>query len=169
MAVGVGPDAAGKVEMPLDVPPWTAASFGMGGIAFSTEAQAVDPASPVGGPILEGRTPLVALGRRFVPAATSRFQRSAPLYFYTEVYDPALGGAGLTMEYRVLDRQSGEVRQDTGMAGVANYVRPGNPVVPFATRLPLAQLPAGEYRLEVLAGHAGSGQTVARTVDFELN
>jgi hypothetical protein len=53
------------------------------------------------------------------------------------------------MEYRVLDRRTGEVRQDTGMAGVASYIRPGNPMVPFATRLAVSQLPAGQYRLEV--------------------
>jgi len=176
MAIGAGPRAVGKLGMPLEVEPWNAATFGMGGIAFSTQAQAVDPKSAEAGPILEGRTPLVAAGRRFVPAATNRFSRSTLLYFYTEVYDPALGGANsspldasrLTMGYRILDRGIGAVRLETGMGGVTGYVRLGNPVVPFATRLSLAQLPAGSYRLEVLAGHVSGGETVARTIDFEL-
>ena len=172
VAIGAGPNAVGKVEMPLEVDPWNAASFGIGGIAFSTEARPVDVASEGSGPILEGRTPLVAGGRRFVPASTSRFKRSDQLYFYTEVYDPALEGgspSALTMEYRVLDRKTGEVKQDTGMAGVASYVSPGDPRVPFATRVPVAQLPAGSYRLEVRAGHTLGGETVARTADFDLN
>jgi len=41
--------------------------------------------------------------------------------------------------------------------------------VPFATRLPLAQLPAGSYRLEVRAGHTSGGAPVVRSVDFDLN
>ena len=170
LAIGAGPNAVAKVEMPLAVDPWNSASFGIGGIAFSTEAQPVDPATGPSGPILEGRTPLVAGGRRFVPAGTSRFKRSDQLYFYTEVYDPAVGGtSALTMEFRILDRVTGEVRQDTGMAGVASYVTPGDPRVPFATRVPVAQLAAGAYRLEVRAGHLSGGETVARTADFDLN
>jgi VWFA-related protein len=176
MAIGASPSAVGKVEMPLEVEPWNSASFGIGGIAFSTDVQPLEPVPAAGGPILEGRTPLVAVGRRFIPAGTTRFRRSDQLYFYTEVYDPALSGENpaidqsvLTMEYRVLDRRTGEVRQATGMAGVASYIRPGNPLVPFATRLALSQLPAGQYRLEVRAGHSTGQQTVARTADFDLN
>jgi hypothetical protein len=74
----------------------------------------------------------------------------------------------LEMEYRVLDRGTGEVRQRSGMAAVSGYVTPGNPVVPFATRLPIAQLSAGLYRLEVLAAHSSGGETVTRTTDFEV-
>jgi len=72
------------------------------------------------------------------------------------------------MQYRILDGKTGEARAETGMAGIGSYVRPGNPVVPFATRLQLVQLPAGSYRLEVRARVAGSQDMVARTVDFEL-
>jgi hypothetical protein len=55
------------------------------------------------------------------------------------------------------------------MAGIGGYVRPGNPLVPFATRLQVGQLPAGSYRLEVRAGMAGREEIVTRTADFELN
>ena len=166
LAAGAGPGAVAKIEMPLEIAPWQSGTFGMGGIAFGTEAPPAASAE-AGGPILEGRTPLVAAGRRLIPSPTNRFQRSGPVYFYTEIYDPALGAA-LTLQYRVLDRVTGEVRQDTGMVPIPNYVRPGNPVVPFATRIPVAQLAAGAYRLEVRASHSTGGETVIRTADFDL-
>jgi VWFA-related protein len=171
MAIGTGPNAVGKVEMPLKVDAWSAASLGMGGVAFSTDMRAADSADPAGGPVLEGHGPLMAGGKQFVPAATNRFARSAPLYFYTEIYDAAVAGANpptLEMQYRILDAKTGEAKAETPMVGIGNYVRPGNPVVPFATRLQLAQLPAGPYRLEVRTGIAGSQEIAVRTMDFEL-
>ena len=171
LAIGAGPSSVGKAEMPLKVDAWTAASLGMGGIAFSTDVHAADQTAQSDGPVLEGHGALMAGGKEFVPAAANRFARSAPLYFYTEIYDAALAGTNppaLEMQYRILDGKTGEARAETGMAGIGSYVRPGNPVVPFATRLQLVQLPAGSYRLEVRARVAGSQDMVARTVDFEL-
>lgn len=177
MALGAGPHAVGKLEMPLKVDPWNSAALGIGGIVFSTEIHSVDPDGAYAAPILEGQGPLIAGGKQFVPAATNRFQRTQTIYFYTEVYDPSLGSANppvidssvLRMQYRVLDQKTGEVKIDTGLNGVAGYVHPGNPVVPFATRLPVAQLAAGHYRLEVRAAIPSSQETVARVIDFELN
>ena len=171
MAIGAGPNAVGKVEMPLKVDAWSGAGLGIGGIAFSTDVRAADSADPAGGPVLEGHGPLMAGGKQFVPAATNKFARSAPLYFYTEIYDAALAGANppaLEMQYRILDGKTGQARAQTGMGGIGSYVRPGNPVVPFATRLQLEQLSAGPYRLEVRTGIAGSQEIVVRTIDFEL-
>jgi hypothetical protein len=172
MAMGAGPNAVGKVEMPLTVEPWNSATFGIGGIAFSTETHPVDTSSTSAAPILEGQGPLVAGGKQFVPATTNRFNRSQQIYFYTEVYDPALANSNpppLAMQYRVLDRKTGEVRINTGFNGISGYVQPGNPAVPFATRLPVSQLPAGQYRLEVTAAIPSSGVTVSRNIEFELS
>lgn len=172
LAIGAGPNAVAKVEMPLQVEPWNSSRFGIGGIAFSTEARSVDSASADAGPALEGRGPLVAGGKELVPAATNRFPRSAQIYFYTEIYDPALEAANasaLMMQYRVLDGKTGEVRAETGMAGIGSYARPGDSVVPFATRLAVGQLPAGSYRLEVRAAIPSIRETAVRTIDFELD
>ena len=49
MAIGAGPSAVGKVEMPLKVDPWTGAGLGIGGIAFSTDLRTADQADPAGG------------------------------------------------------------------------------------------------------------------------
>lgn len=169
LALGMGTNTVGRKEVPLHIEAWSSASFGIGGIALSTDARPVDPAVAAGGPPPSGA--LIAGGKEFVPAAANGFRKSARVYFYTEVYEPTLSSSNpsaLTMQVRVLDQKTGEVKQDTGMAGVGGYVHPGNPVVPFATVLPVAQLPPGQYRLEVKAGHSSGPEVVTRAVDFEV-
>ena len=80
----------------------------------------------------------------------------------------AEGAASLALEYRVVDRNTGEVKKDSGMAGIGGYVRPGNSVVPFATSLPVSALGPGLYRLEVRASHSSGSDVVTRAADFEV-
>jgi hypothetical protein len=171
LAIGAGPNDVGKLEMLLTVDPWNLASFGIGGIALSTQVLPAGTSSS-GAPALEGHAPLVAAGRQFVPAASNRFRNTDHVFFYTEVYEPTLSGANpstLTMQVRVLDRKTGELKQDTGTAGIAGYIHPGDPVVPFATAVPVAPLPAGSYRLEVSAAHSSGPEVVSRAIDFEVD
>jgi len=159
LEVGTGATVS-KKEVPLQIDPWSSTSFGIGGIALSTEARAAE------GPV--GAGSLIAGGKEFVPAASTKFERTGKIHFYTEVYDPG-STASLVMGYRILERETGVVRLDTGMIGVAGFVRPGSTVVPFATALPVGQLTAGSYRLEVRAGHSSGPDVVTRVVDFEVN
>ena len=167
LAMGGGPGLFGKISAPLKVDPWNSAKFGIADIAFSTEARPVDSIAAVA-PILEGQGPLTAGGKEFTPASTSHFQRSDQLYFYTEIYDAEADPATLRLQFRIIDAKTSEVKVDTGLNSIAGYVHNGNPVIPFATRLPVAQLPAGVYRLEVRA-MTSNQDAVVRTADFELN
>lgn len=119
----------------------------------------------------DGDTKLVAVRKAFVLAGGNGFRRSDHIYFYTEVYESALNVANpptLSMEYRVIERNTGEVKQDSGMAGIASYVHPGNTTIPFATVLPVAKLEPGLYRLELRATHSSGVDVVNRNVDFEV-
>ena len=171
LAVGAGPNAVAKLDRALLIDPWNSATFGLSAIAMSNAAHPVDAAPSSGGLVLEGRGPLVAAGRQIVPAAANRFARSNEVYFYVEIYDPALSSGNPspgTMQYRILDRATGDVKRDSGIGTIVNFVRPGNPVVRFATRLAVADLPAGTYRLEVRAANAPQQNAAARSLDFEL-
>jgi len=164
MTVGIGRSKE-KVTVPLNIEPWHETAFGISGIAFSTDAH------PVEAELSEGIKPLVAGGREFVLAAGNRFRPSDHAYFCMEIYEPSLAGpspATLWLEYRVVDRNTGEVKQNSGRAGVANYVHPGNIVVPFATTLPVAKLEPGLYRLEARATHSSGPDVVARNIDFSV-
>ena len=175
LEIGAGPDAVGKVEMPLKVEPWKPGSLAMGSLALSTDAQPVDPAASLA-LILEGEGPLIADGKEFVPAATNEFQKSGQAYFYTEFYDPALGGANppaidpsvLKMEYCILERTTGKRVGCSDLVSLENFVQPGNPAVPFGTHIPVDRLPAASYRLEVRAVIPASQETATRTIDFAV-
>ena len=161
LTIGAGPTATGKLELPLVIEPRGSAAFAIGGIAFSTEAR------PASGPLPSGS--LVAGGKVFAPAAVARFGAQDRAYFYTEIYEPpGKNAAALTGQIRILNLSNGSVPQDTGMAGMAGFVQPGNPVVPFATALPLAHLAPGSYRLEIRAGHTTDAEIATRTADFEV-
>ena len=176
LEIGAGPNAVGKAEMPLKVEAWKPGSLAMGSLVLSREAQPVDTAASLA-PILEGQGPLIADGKEFIPAATNEFQKSGQAYFYTEFYGPALGSANpptidpsvLKMEYCILDQKTGGRVGCSAVVSLENFVHPGNPVVPFGTHLPAAQLPAGSYRLEVRAVIPASQETATRTIDFEVN
>jgi VWFA-related protein len=167
MEVGAGPDALGKVEMPISVEPWNATNFGIAGIAFSTEAHKDLSKSEHG-------MMLAAGGKEFVAAATNRFHRTDRVYFYTEIYEPGMrmirpGVSALAMQYRVVDRRTGIVITDSGLGSVNNYMHPGEAVIPFATTLPVSKLQPGAYRLEIRAAHDSDSGIVGRTIDFDVN
>jgi VWFA-related protein len=167
LSLGTGPNAVAKLESPLAVAPWNGSAFAISPLVLSTDSHPVEAEGTGGGLVLEGKGPLTTGGRVFVPSTRTKFERSAPIYLYTEIYDPG-AAEGVLLEYRILDAKSGEVRGDSGVAGISSYIRPGNPLIPFATRLGVDKLAVGAYRLEVKAGMQADAMTTVRTADFEL-
>jgi hypothetical protein len=167
LSLGTGPNAVAKLEAPLAVAPWNGSAFAISPVVLSSETHPVEAEGSGGRLFLEGKGPLTAGGRVFVPSSATKFPRSAPFYFYFEIYDPG-AAEGVLLQYRVLDAKSGEIRADSGVAAISSYIRPGNPLIPFATRLGLEKLPPGAYRVEVKAGMQPDAMTAVRTADFEL-
>ncbi len=167
LSLGTGPNAVAKLEAPLAVAPWNGSAFAISSLALSTETRPADADGSGSRIFLEGKGPLTAAGRVFVPSSTAKFPRNAPLYLYAEIYDPG-AAEGVLLQYRILDAKTGEIRGDSGVASISSYIRPGNPLIPFATRLALEKLPPGAYRLEVKAGMQPDSMTAVRTTDFEL-
>jgi VWFA-related protein len=167
LSLGTGPTSVAKLEAPLAVEPWNGSAFALSPLVLSTETHPVEADGAGGRLFLEGKGPLTAGGKVFVPSSQTRFARRAPVYLYAEIYDPG-AAQGVLVEFRILEVKSGQIRADSGVAGISSYIRPGNPLIPFATRLSLDQLPAGEYRLEVRAGMRQDTMTAARTMDFQL-
>ncbi|HEY4085349.1 MAG TPA: VWA domain-containing protein [Bryobacteraceae bacterium] len=167
LSLGTGPNAVAKLEAPLAVAPWNGSAFAISSLVLSSETHPVEAEDAGSRLFLEGKAPLSAGGRVFVPSSATKFPRSAPFYLYAEIYDPG-AAQGVLLQYRILDAKSGEIRGDSGVGAISSYIRPGNPLIPFATGLNLEKLPAGAYRLEVKAGMQADAMTAVRTVDFEL-
>jgi hypothetical protein len=110
-------------------------------------------------------------GRQITPAGTSKFNKSDPALIYTEIYEPLLAGEHppvVGVQLRILDRKTGEAKQDSGLMNVAALIRAGNPVIPIGLKLVTNTLTPGAYRAEVKAVDSIGNASSARLVDFEV-
>ncbi len=164
MAFGQGESASfGKVEKALVVDPFTGGELALSGLALSREAH---PAADLGlGVSIEGRTPLVSGGAQIVPSGSELFSKPESGYFYVEVYDP--DPASVTARVRVLDRQTGQPKWDSGPTKFPLPANGGKPSMPVIGNLPLEALAAGSYRLEIAVSDS-AGKQATRTADFEV-
>jgi hypothetical protein len=163
VAFGSGDRNFGKAEAPLTIDPWDGQHLALSGIALSSDARkASDLAADLDPSLLEGHKDLIAKSLRISPSASNNFRGSAPCFGYLEVFDPPP-----ELQVRVLDRRTGEEKQ-VGSINPADYMRPGNPVVPVLLNVPIAPLPRGSYVLEVKASPPPGGQPIVRTVEFQI-
>jgi hypothetical protein len=170
--ISPAPDVWGRAETSVTVGTYDPAKLNMSGIALSRELR--NAAGGIAGltpDMIEGQVPLIASGRQIVPTGVTRFQKAERALFYTEIYEPSLAGsapAGVTMQFRVLERGTGAVKSDSGAASIARYIKPNNPIIAVASTVPTAQLSPGAYRLEIITFHTSGPDTVTRSVDFDL-
>ena len=164
MAFGQGEGASfGKVEKALVVDPFSGGELALSGLALSREAH---PAADLGlGVSIEGRTPLVSGGAQIVPSGATAFRKPETGYFYVEVY--ASDPASVTARVRVLDRQTGQPKWDSGPTKFPLPANGGKPSMPVIGSLPLDALVAGSYRFEIAASDS-TGKPATRTADFEV-
>jgi len=173
VTVASGGATLGAVDSPLSIDPWDGRKLAISGLAFSKENRPVtDLASTLDDASLEDRRALIAGGHQMIPYGGNRFHAGAfaMAMAYVEVYDPSLTGATpptVTLRIRVLDRQTGQLKLGLGTSSLANFIRPGNALVPVAFNLPDSLTP-GAYRLEITAAHSSGAETAVRTVDFDI-
>jgi hypothetical protein len=161
----------GKLESPLVINAYDAKDFALSGIAFSTVfLKVTDSEANLDTQLLEGRSPLVAANLQFTPTGTARFRAAERVAMYFELYDPALMGEKkptVAVQVHILDGKTLDLKQDSGNVKVNDFVRAGSPVVPTGMRLPIENLPPGQYRLELRAVDS-TGSFATRSADFEI-
>jgi len=167
-----GGESFAKFETPLEIDSYDGKKFTLGSVVLSTNLQRVDqiPAD-VDATLLEDRTPLIVKGLQFTPATKYQFKKTDNVVIYSELYAPALKsdtppklGAG----YRVFDKTSNKQVFFTGAVPLDEFVNKGNVVVPFALKLQTKDLPAGAYRLVLLAVDEKGNQASPREAEITL-
>jgi hypothetical protein len=167
-----GGESFGKFETPLEIDSYDGRKFTLGGVVLSTNLQRVDqiPAD-VDAMLLEDRTPLIVKGMQLTPASKYQFKKSDNVVIYSELYVPALKtdtppkvGAG----YRVFEKTSNKQVFFTGAVPLDQFVNKGNTVVPFALKLQTKDIPAGTYRLVLLAADDKGNQAPPREAEITL-
>jgi VWFA-related protein len=164
----------GKMEMPLNVDSYDSQKIALSSLALSKRALPVsDVGTGLDAVLLEDKTPLIASNVQVIPSGTAEFVKGEPALFYFEVYEPLLSDfdpkqpPAVAIQMRVLDRQTGEAKQDTGLMRLELPAEPGAPVVRVAERMPLTNLAAGDYVLELTAEDT-AGHAAKRTAEFDL-
>ena len=173
VAFGFGEEGSGKVEIPLVIDGWDGQRLALSGVALAKESRkvAADFTSGLDLASVQGRKPLIARSVEIIPAGSNRFQRAEPCLAFLEIYEPLLSGPHppkISLQIRVLDRQTGEQKVDSGIFGVDNLIRAGDQVIPVSLTVPIATLSPGSYRLEVKATHSPGTDPVIRLADFEV-
>jgi hypothetical protein len=121
--------------------------------------------------LLEGKTPLVTQGVQVTPAGSTRFKKTDPSAVYAEVYEPLLAGPNppiVAVQLRILDRKTGEQKEDSGLINVGEFVRKDSPMVPVGLKLKVDALQAGSYRAELKAIDSVGHNSPVRSADFEV-
>jgi VWFA-related protein len=169
-----GAESFGKAETPLVIEPYDSSQFTMSGIALSKQAlKAADTSGALDAAMLEDRTPLIVQGMQIVPAGSYRFKPEERPVMYLEVYEPLLLAwkdekpPAIAVQIRLLDRKTGQQKEDTGLLRVDYPLKAGNPVIPMGMKVAKEPLAPGSYRLELTAMDQ-AGKSFKRTADFEI-
>jgi VWFA-related protein len=151
----------GKLELPLDVDPYSPGDFAISGLALGRETA---PASELdlgtNSILLGNRTPLVAAGTRYVLSGADQFAKGSLGFVYFEVYEPA--SAPVTVDFRILDANTHAAKKDSGPIRIEAPQAGG--VVKIGEPLPLDGLDSGSYLLEVSAEAGGKRATRATPI-----
>jgi len=167
-----GGEGFAKLETPLQIDAYDGKKFTLAGVLLSSSLQRVDQIpTEVDATLLEDRKPLIVKGMQITPAASYQFKKTDEVTVYSEVYEPLLKtdpNTRVATAYRIFDKDNKEVFF-TGVVPLDAFVEKGNPVVPFALRVPTKDLQPGPYRLVVQAVDVKNNQAPQRTVEFTLN
>jgi hypothetical protein len=165
-----GGDNFGKIEKPLVIEPFDGKQFAVSAMALSADLRRVQADSGMDAVLIEDKVPLVALGTQAVPAALYSFKQTDSAGLYVEIYEPGLTEEkppAVLVAIKITDRKTGEAKLSSGNFKLDGYIRPGNPVVPVILKLPVKDLAAGAYRVDV-TGMNSAGKSITRSADFDI-
>jgi len=169
-----GGDGFGKLEMPLVVGAYQTGEFNASGVALSKESRpATDLRLDVDALLIDDQTPLISNGKRIIPSGSNRFKKTESVGFYFEIYEPLLASAQpekhpeVGVQIRTLDRKTAQPKSDSGVIKLNTQPANASGMLPVSGNVPLAQVEAGSYLLEVQALDS-AGNTVRRVTPFDV-
>ena len=167
-----GSKTFGKLENPFAILPFDGKQISLSSIALSNNTAKVSELdTALDSQLVDDRKPLVVRGVQILPSASNHFKKTDNGVAYIEVYDPLLAQdkpPQLGLEFRIVDKKTGEKKLDVGVMDTQDLIKPGNPVVPVGVKLPLATLAPGTYRVDLRAEDSAGNSTNFRIAEFEL-
>jgi len=159
----------GKYEEPLEIDPYNG-KFSLSAIALSNHVQLeAGMGGEIEADLLADRTPMIVNGVQVVPSGSNRFKKTDSIALYAQVYEPKLADPNppaIRLAYRVIDEKTGKQVYMQSNIDPAPSIQKGNPVVPIGLMVPVKDIPAGNYRLDLQAYDTTGAITTIRTVQF---
>jgi len=171
VALSAGGQRLGKYVLPLVVDSFSGKEFTLGGPALGDRIVTLTPQTEdMDEALLENSKPLVANGMQVVPSASNRFAKNAQPVVYVEVYDPLLKASPLQVGilFKIVDRSTNHLLYSSNTIPIRQPLRPGSPLIPVSFNLPIDQLPAGHYEIEVWARDSDGNMSAVKGSDFSV-
>jgi hypothetical protein len=140
----------------------------LGGIVRDASSVPREAASVYPGPIIP--TPLVSKDVQFFPALDSQVPKHTAVSLYFEIYEPLLETQTTLVSFwvKITNLKTNSLVMDTGSMSAANWVLPGNAVIPIGLKLNVEKLKPGSYRLEIQASDSAGRASEWRQATFEI-
>jgi len=172
LVLSAGGEKFGKYEVPFYVQPFTGANLSLAGPALGEKFVPTSQlAAQMDAALMEDRTPLMFKDMELVPSTSYRFAQKSPPMVYVEVYEPELKG-GLVprvgLLFDIVDRKTNKSAYSSNTILINDFIQPGNPLVPFGFKLPVEQLQAGDYRVDIKARDDEGNVSTMRSADFSI-
>jgi VWFA-related protein len=172
VVLSAGGDAFGKFESPLQIDAFDGKKLALSGLVLTNSMQAIGQISTgLDSVLLEDRTPLVVHGIQIIPSGTNRFKKSENVVLYTEVYDPLLTAEKpplVGIGYNIINRITNKEVFTTGAIRADEYIQKGSPVIPIGLKVPLKDIPAGNYLLVMQVADAAGNRVPNRAIAFDV-
>ena len=161
-----------KYESPYYIQPFDGAQLGLAGPALGEHFGPLSKlAANIDTTLMGNHHQLIFNNMELIPAVAYRFAKTSQPVVYVEVYDPAIKTgliSAVGVQFDIIDEKLHKGVFQSPPMPIANFVHPGNPLVPVAFKLPMAQLQAGDYRIEIIARGPGGKASTVRRADFSI-
>jgi hypothetical protein len=108
---------------------------------------------------------------QIIPSGANRFKKTDNVVLYTEVYEPLLTAEKppvVAVGYSITNRITDKEVFTTGAIRADQFIQKGSPVVPVGLKVPLKDIPAGNYRMVVQAVDAAGNHAPNRAISFDV-
>lgn len=172
VVLSAGGEKFGKYETPLTIEPFNGKVFHLSGVALTDKLVPTSKLTArLESTLLEERTPLVVRGVQIIPSANNKFSRDGKVGLYVEVYEPAPVAKNSVLVgilYSIVDRKTNKQVFDSNTIPVNDFVEEGNPVIPVLVKVPVNDLQAGQYRVEVRARDSSGNVSPLHAAEFAV-
>jgi VWFA-related protein len=171
LVLSAGGKNFGKYVVPLLIDPFSGTQLTVSGPAFGDRVvrSALSP-DEIDQALIEGSAPMVANGLQVIPSSNNHFKKGTHPVAYVEVYDPLLqtGALPVGILFDIVDRKTNQKAYSSNTLPINQYARAGKPLVPVIFKLPLDNLQAGDYRIEIWGRDSAQNVSPVRTADFTV-